>query len=69
MFQKLLAKRFKVVVHHDTRVLSVFELVVAKNGSKSKEPVEATNAVPASPALSALDRPPTIDRGVGRRIE
>lgn len=41
MFQQLLADRFKLTVHWETRELPVYALVVAKNGPKlhaSKEP-------------------------------
>jgi uncharacterized protein (TIGR03435 family) len=38
MLQDLLAERFKLVIHHETAVLPVYELVVAKNGPKLKEP-------------------------------
>jgi uncharacterized protein (TIGR03435 family) len=34
MLQNLLADRFKLVFHRDTRILQVYELVVAKNGPK-----------------------------------
>jgi uncharacterized protein (TIGR03435 family) len=37
MLQNLLAERFQLVVHHETTLLSVYELVVANNGSKLKE--------------------------------
>jgi len=37
MFQALLAERFKLTVHHETRTLSVYELVVAKSGPKLQE--------------------------------
>jgi uncharacterized protein (TIGR03435 family) len=33
----LLADRFKLTVHDETRILPIYELVVAKNGSKLKE--------------------------------
>jgi uncharacterized protein (TIGR03435 family) len=37
MLQVLLADRFKLQVHHETRELSVYALVVGKNGPKFKE--------------------------------
>jgi uncharacterized protein (TIGR03435 family) len=45
MMQTLLAERFKLVFHRETKQMPVFALVVAKSGSKMKE-VE----VPAAPA-------------------
>lgn len=40
MLQNLLAERFKLTVHHSQKEMSVFNLVVAKNGPKFKEYVE-----------------------------
>jgi uncharacterized protein (TIGR03435 family) len=37
MLQRLLADRFKLVVHHETEELPVYTLVVGKNGSKMQE--------------------------------
>lgn len=37
MIQKLLADRFKLTVHHESKEHAVFALVVAKGGSKLKE--------------------------------
>lgn len=37
MLQNLLADRFKLVVHHETKQLPVYELVIGKNGAKLKE--------------------------------
>jgi uncharacterized protein (TIGR03435 family) len=37
MLQTLLAQRFAVKVHRETRVLPAYELTVAKSGSKLKE--------------------------------
>lgn len=36
MIQKLLAERFKLKLHHDTKDLPVYDLVVAKGGPKLK---------------------------------
>jgi uncharacterized protein (TIGR03435 family) len=52
MFQNLLAERFQLVVHHETRMFPAYELVIDKGGSKLKE----TAAQPD-------DGPPT-----GRRV-
>jgi uncharacterized protein (TIGR03435 family) len=40
MLQNLLAKRFKLALHHDTKEIPIYELVVAKNGPKLKESPE-----------------------------
>jgi uncharacterized protein (TIGR03435 family) len=37
MLQNLLVERFQLVIHRETAVLPVYELVVAKNGPKLKE--------------------------------
>jgi uncharacterized protein (TIGR03435 family) len=37
MMQTLLAERFKLALHRETRVLPVYALVVAKNGPKLQE--------------------------------
>jgi uncharacterized protein (TIGR03435 family) len=37
MLQKLLAERFKLVFHRETRELQVYTLLIGKNGSKMKE--------------------------------
>jgi uncharacterized protein (TIGR03435 family) len=37
MLQNLLAERFKLALHHETKEIPIYELVVAKNGSKLKE--------------------------------
>jgi uncharacterized protein (TIGR03435 family) len=34
MFQALLVERFKLKLHHEAKELRVFDLVVAKNGSR-----------------------------------
>lgn len=41
MLQSLLAERFKLKLHRETREFSGYELVVGKNGSKLKESLEA----------------------------
>ena len=48
MFQQILVERFKLVVHHEMRELPVYELTIAKNGSKLKEsaPDDPASATP-----------------------
>ncbi len=41
MLQNLLAERFKVAIHRETKELPMYSLVVAKSGSKLKESAEA----------------------------
>ena len=50
MFQNLLAERFKLVIHHETKVLPVYELVVAPNGPKLKASVETAGSEAPSPS-------------------
>jgi uncharacterized protein (TIGR03435 family) len=51
MLQNLLAERFKLKVHRDSKELPMYSLVVAKNGPKMKESVE-------TPASEDRDRTP-----------
>lgn len=60
MLQNLLAERFGMVVHHETRQLPVYELVVAKGGPKLKESTDSAAPLPApTPVPPALPGPPT----------
>jgi uncharacterized protein (TIGR03435 family) len=49
MLQNLLATRFKLTVRLETRELPIYELVMAKNGSKLKPYVEDPNAPKPEP--------------------
>jgi uncharacterized protein (TIGR03435 family) len=49
MFRNLLADRFKVVLHHETKPMTAYPLTVAKNGPKLKE---------YDPAAAATDDAP-----------
>lgn len=42
MLQALLADRFRLKLHHETKVMPVYDLVVGKNGPKFKEHVGET---------------------------
>jgi|HubBroStandDraft_1064217.scaffolds.fasta_scaffold08707_2 bla regulator protein BlaR1 len=48
MLQGMLADRFKLTLHHDTKEMPIYALVVAKNGPKFHE----TTAPPFDPAAS-----------------
>jgi uncharacterized protein (TIGR03435 family) len=59
MLQNLLAERFNLRLHHDTKVLSAYELVVAKNGPKLKKSAQApttSGLPPAQPVIGAEDK-------------
>jgi uncharacterized protein (TIGR03435 family) len=58
MMQTLLAERFKLTFHRETKPMPLFALVVAKNGLKLKE-VETPARPPDGP-------PPDGPRGMGR---
>ena len=55
MLQALLAERFKLAIHHDTKERSVYALVVGKGGSKLKE---SPPDPPAPAAAEKSDGPP-----------
>ena len=61
MFQQVLADRFKLAAHHETRQLPVYVLTQAKGGAKLKEspPVEppSADAGPATPPKPGEPRP------------
>jgi uncharacterized protein (TIGR03435 family) len=60
MQQNLLVERFKLAVHQEQKEMSIFELVVAKNGPKMKEsePDTPTNASPNGNGPESSARPP-----------
>jgi uncharacterized protein (TIGR03435 family) len=73
MQQGLLAERFQLKAHFETRVMPVYELTVAKGGSKLKENLDATQfraavgasmirgkATPISQLLGLLEATPDI---------
>jgi uncharacterized protein (TIGR03435 family) len=66
MFQNLLTERFKLVLHHETRVLPVYELVVAKDGPKFKEsaPMPADAPAPGPRGRTDKDGFPILPPGV-----
>jgi uncharacterized protein (TIGR03435 family) len=56
MLQNLLTERFKLAVHHMTKHLSLYELVVAKNGPKLRRGVDDPSAPP--PSVPGAPPPP-----------
>jgi uncharacterized protein (TIGR03435 family) len=60
MLQALLAERFAVKIHKETRVLPVYELSIAKGGPKLKE-VDVTKLPSMEPGLP----PPPPPKGAG----
>src|SRR5215471_2487187 len=72
MLQALLAERFRLAIHRDSKEQPVYALVVGKNGLKMKEsPPEADAPVappPANPPVSAGGPPPPPPPGGGRGV-
>jgi uncharacterized protein (TIGR03435 family) len=65
MIQSLLADRFKLVLHHETRELSVYALVAAKSGPKLKESAPDPDAEAGPGAKGTVDVAVTVGRGGG----
>ena len=66
MFQAILTERFGLKVHHETRELPVYQLVVAKGGPKmtlSKPRVEDSSVVPGDPGVLNSSRGRETGRG------
>jgi uncharacterized protein (TIGR03435 family) len=53
MLRKLLEQRFQLTSHHETKELSVYNLVIAKGGSKLQESKPDDNAVKGDKPLDA----------------
>ena len=51
MLQSLLADRFKLTLHHDTKELPIYALVVAKNGPKFHESAVKHRTTPIAPGF------------------
>ncbi len=64
MMQTLLAERFKLTFHKETKELPVYALVVGKNGIKIKEAVEE----PAPPASSDAAKTPSEKESAGKQV-
>lgn len=64
MMQTLLAERFKLTVHRETKELPAYALMVAKGGVKMKEFVEAPDSSADGPnAGGGFDGPPRMKVG------
>jgi uncharacterized protein (TIGR03435 family) len=62
MLQPMLAERFKLVVHKETKQLPVYDLVVTKGGSKLKE------ATPGDTYANGIKGPDGVGRGGMMRV-
>ncbi len=62
MLQNLLAERFKLTLHRETKELPMYALVVAGKGAKVKE-----STVADPPASEAAAAPPPLPPGFGKR--
>jgi len=60
MLQPLLADRFKLKVHKETKLLSIYELVIAKNGPKLKEAKPGDTDTSGTRGANRFSRPGTI---------
>jgi uncharacterized protein (TIGR03435 family) len=58
MLQNLLAERFKLALHHETKELPMYALVVGKGGPKLKEAAEEDAATPQGAAPPPPPPPP-----------
>ena len=63
MLQNLLAERFKLTLHHETKELPMYALVVGKGGPKLKESVEEDAATPQGAAAPPLPPPGRDEAG------
>lgn len=71
MLQNLLADRFKLMVHHETREIQRYELRVAKGGPKFQEaapPKEAAPPGPPGPPKRDQDGYPILGRSSSMAI-
>jgi uncharacterized protein (TIGR03435 family) len=63
MRQELLAHRFKLKVHFETRVMPIYELMVAKGGPKLT-PRNEPPPVPNTPPLGLSNPPEEVPQGI-----
>lgn len=59
MLRDLLAKRFQLALHRETRMFPVYEMVAARGGPK----LPAPNPTPATPRAHAAESLPRIQNG------
>ncbi len=65
MLQHMLVERFQLAVHHESTMLPVYQLVVAKNGPKLKESAPVQGDAPtAPPATGPGDGFPNMPPGL-----
>jgi uncharacterized protein (TIGR03435 family) len=62
MLQNLLADRFKLAVHHESRDIAKYDLVVAKNGPKLKPAIEPASASTSTNGQPPVPGPPPRDK-------
>ena len=55
--QNLLAERFRLVLHHETRMLPAYELVIAKGGPKVPQPHDGAS----QPAVHSAESLPRVE--------
>jgi len=67
VFRSLLINRFKLRITHETKVLPVYELVLAKNGPKITEDKTADQSCQMTDVDPSL--PSAFARGKGRRLD
>ena len=70
MLQNLLKERFHLAIHHETKELPMYALVVGKSGPKMKEspddPPPAATGGPSDDAPKLPDGPPSLNKvGIG----
>jgi len=58
MMQRLLADRFKLTLHHDSKPMAVYTLSVAKGGPKLTEVDPVTLSAPPQPGSATIPPPP-----------